>query len=136
MTIKVGINGYGRIGRNVTRALYESGRSDIKIVAINDFGDIETHAHLTRYDTAHGRFHAAVAVDGDAILIDGDRIRVLSEPEPQHLPWGELDVDVVMDCTGRFASREKAALHLQAGARKVLVSQPAGADVKLSLIHI
>ncbi len=131
MTVKVGINGYGRIGRNVLRALYEAGRTDeIKIVAINDLGNAETNAHLTRFDTAHGRFNAQVSVEGDEMVVNGDRIKVLAQRNPAELPWGELGVDVVMECTGFFASRDKAAAHLAAGAKKVVVSQPAGSDVK------
>ncbi len=130
MPIKVAINGYGRIGRNVLRALYESNRnSEIQIVALNDLGDTATNAHLTRYDTAHGKFNADVSVDGDDIVINGDRIRVLAERDPSKLPWGELGVDVVMECTGFFASKEKASAHLKAGARKVLISAPAGKDL-------
>ncbi len=130
MTIKVAINGYGRIGRNVMRALYESGKnSEIKVVAINDLGDTETNAHLTRYDTAHGRFNADVAVDGDHLVINGDRIRVLAQRDPAQLPWGEMGVDVVLECTGFFNSKEKASAHIQAGARKVLISAPAGKDL-------
>ncbi len=130
MPIKVAINGYGRIGRNVLRALYEYGRtSEISIVAVNDLGDTETNAHLTRYDTAHGRFNADVKVEGNDLVVNGDRIRVLSERDPAKLPWGEMGVDVVMECTGFFASKEKASAHLSAGARKVLISAPAGKDL-------
>jgi len=130
MTIKVAINGYGRIGRNVMRALYESGRTEeLQIVAINDLGDSETNAHLTRYDTAHGRFNGEVAVDGDHMVINGDRIRVLAQRDPAQLPWGEMGVDVVLECTGFFNSKEKASAHIQAGARKVLISAPAGKDL-------
>ncbi|MFU8877888.1 MAG: type I glyceraldehyde-3-phosphate dehydrogenase [Wenzhouxiangellaceae bacterium] len=130
MPIKVAINGYGRIGRNVLRALYESGRTDeIRIVAVNDLGDPNTNAHLTRFDTAHGRFNAEVSVDGDSMVVNGDRIRVLAERDPAKLPWGELGVDVVMECTGFFASKDKASAHLSAGARKVLISAPAGKDL-------
>lgn len=131
MTIKVAINGYGRIGRNVLRALYESGRtSEIQIVALNDLGDANTNAHLTQYDTVHGKFNGDVSVDGDSLVVNGDRIKVLAERDPAKLPWGELGVDVVMECTGFFASADKAGLHLQGGAKKVIVSQPAGNDVK------
>jgi len=131
MTVKVAINGYGRIGRNVLRALYESGRTnEIQIVALNDLGDANTNAHLTRYDTVHGKFNGTVEVDSDSLVVNGDRIKVLAERNPANLPWGELGVDVVMECTGFFASSEKAAAHLQAGAKKVVVSQPAGNDVK------
>ena len=130
MTIKVAINGYGRIGRNVLRALYESNRVDeIQIVAINDLGDPETNAHLTKYDTAHGRFDADVRVEGDTMLVNGGPIKVLAERDPSKLPWGDMGVDVVMECTGLFASKEKASAHLQAGARKVLISAPAGKDL-------
>ncbi|MCA1779407.1 MAG: type I glyceraldehyde-3-phosphate dehydrogenase [Xanthomonadaceae bacterium] len=130
MPIKVAINGYGRIGRNVLRALYEYGRTDeLQIVAVNDLGDPNTNAHLTRYDTAHGRFNADVSVDGDAMVVNGDRIRVLAERDPAKLPWSELEIDVVMECTGFFASREKASAHLAAGARRVLISAPAGKDL-------
>ena len=130
MTIKVAINGYGRIGRNILRALYESGRNgDIRIVAVNDLGDTATNAHLTQYDTAHGRFNAEVSVEGDDIIINGDRVRVLAERDPSKLPWAEMGVDVVLECTGFFASKEKASAHLQAGARKVLISAPAGKDL-------
>ena len=130
MTIKVAINGYGRIGRNVLRAVYEYQRSnDIQIVAINDLGDAETNAHLTRYDTAHGKFDAEVVVDGDAMVVNGDRIKVLAERDPTKLPWGEMGVDVVMECTGIFNSKDKASAHLTAGARKVVISAPAGTDL-------
>ena len=117
MTIRVAINGYGRIGRNVLRALYESGRRDeIEIVAVNDLGDPETNAHLTRYDTVHGRFAGEVVVDGDTMVVNGDRIRVLAERDPARLPWGELGVDVVHESTGLFTSKAKAGAHLEAGA--------------------
>ena len=128
MTIKVAINGFGRIGRNVLRALYECRYRDrIQVVAINDLGSPDLNAHLTQFDTVHGRFSATVAVDGDALVIDDDRIATYSERNPAALPWGELDVDVVYECTGLFTSRDKAAAHLQAGARKVIISAPAGA---------
>ena len=130
MTVKVGINGYGRIGRNVLRALYESGRKDLKIVAVNDLGPPETNAHLTRYDTVHGKFAGTVAVEGDHMVVNGDRIKVLANRDPAKLPWGELGVEIVLECTGFFAKKDKAALHLQGGAKKVVVSQPAGDDVK------
>jgi len=126
MAIKVGINGYGRIGRNVLRALYESKRTgEISIVAINDLGDANTNAHLTRHDTAHGPFPGKVAVDGGHMVVDGDRIRVLAERDPARLPWGELDVDFVLECTGLFANKEKAGKHIAGGAKKVVVSAPA-----------
>src|ERR1700712_5996623 len=113
MTIKVGINGYGRIGRNVLRALYEGKhKENIKIVAINDLGDANTNAHLTRYDTVHGKFHGEVAVDGDSMVVNGDRIRVLAERDPAKLPWGELGAEIVLECTGLFTSKVKAGAHL------------------------
>ena len=113
MTVKVAINGYGRIGRNIMRALYESGRTDeIQVVAINDLADANTNAHLTQYDTAHGRFPGEVSVDGDDLVINGDRIRAFAERDPAKLPWGELGVDVVHECTGFFRSREAAGAHL------------------------
>jgi len=131
MPIKVGINGYGRIGRNILRALYESGQTDeIQIVAINDLGDAATNAHLTQYDTAHGKFPGKVSVEGDFLIVNGDKIKVLSERDPSKLPWGELGVDVVHESTGFFASKDKARLHLDGGAKKVIVSAPAGDDVK------
>jgi glyceraldehyde 3-phosphate dehydrogenase len=130
MALKVGINGYGRIGRNILRALYESKRTDeIRVVAINDLGDAETNAHLTRHDTAHGPFPGEVAVDGDCLVVDGDRIKVLAERDPAKLPWGELGVEIVIESTGLFASREKASAHLRGGAKKVVISAPAGKDL-------
>ncbi len=136
MAIKVGINGYGRIGRNVLRAIYEAGRSDeIRVVAINDLGDADTNAHLTRVDTAHGRFPGTVEVRDGNLVVNGDEIKVLAERDPASLPWGELGVDVVMECTGLFASKEKASAHLQGGAKKVLISAPAGKDVDASVVY-
>ncbi len=130
MTIKVGINGYGRIGRNVLRALYEGDRrSDIEIVAVNDLGDANTNAHLTRRDTAHGRFPGTIEVDGDSMVVNGDRIKVLAERDPAKLPWSKLGVDVVMECTGLFNSKDKASAHLKGGAKKVIISAPAGTDI-------
>ncbi len=130
MAIKVGINGYGRIGRNILRALYEAKRtSEVQIVAINDLGNANTNAHLTRYDTAHGKFNGTVEVDGDSIVVNGDRIKVLSERDPSKLPWGALGVDVVFECTGIFTSKVKASLHIAGGAKRVLISAPGGADV-------
>ncbi|MCP4001783.1 MAG: type I glyceraldehyde-3-phosphate dehydrogenase [Gammaproteobacteria bacterium] len=130
MAVKVAINGYGRIGRNVLRAVYEGGRKgDIEIVAINDLGDAETNAYLTRHDSAHGPFPFEVQVDGDHLIVDGDRIRVLAERNPADLPWAELGVDVVMESTGFFASKAKSQAHLDAGAKKVLISAPAGKDL-------
>jgi len=125
MAIKVAINGYGRIGRNILKALYESGRTDeIQIVAINDLGDAETNAHLTRYDTAHGKFPFPVEVDNGYLVINGDRIKVLAERDPSKLPWKDLGVDVVHESTGFFTSKEKAAAHIAAGAKKVIISAP------------
>ena len=136
MAIKVAINGYGRIGRNILRALYESGRTDeIKIVAINDLGDAKTNAHLTRYDTAHGRFPGTVEVEGDYMVVNGDRVRVLAERDPSKLPWGELGVDVVLECTGLFTSKEKASAHLAGGAKKVIISAPGGKDVDATIVY-
>ncbi|MGR9115607.1 MAG: type I glyceraldehyde-3-phosphate dehydrogenase, partial [Gammaproteobacteria bacterium] len=134
--IKVAINGYGRIGRNVVRALYESGRNDeIQIVAINDLGDAATNAHLTQYDTAHGKFPGEVSVEGDYLVINGDKIRVLSERDPSKLPWGELGIDVVHECTGLFTSKAKASAHLTAGAKKVIISAPGGNDVDATIVY-
>jgi glyceraldehyde 3-phosphate dehydrogenase len=135
MTIKVAINGYGRIGRNILRALYESGRQNqIQIVAINDLGSPETNAHLTRYDTAHGRFQFPVVVEGRDLVVAGDRIKVYAVRNPAELPWGELGVDVVLECTGLFTSKEKASAHLSAGAKKVLISAPGGKDVDATVV--
>jgi glyceraldehyde 3-phosphate dehydrogenase len=130
MAIKVAINGYGRIGRNILRALYEAGRtSEIQIVAINDLGDAETNAHLTQYDTVHGKFPGSVAVEGGFIVVNGDKIKVCAERDPAKLPWGELGVDVVLECTGLFRSKAKAGAHLTAGAKKVIISAPGADDV-------
>ncbi len=135
MTVKVAINGYGRIGRNILRALYESGRDDVQIVAINDLGDANANAHLTQYDTTHGKFPGTVEVDGDDMIVNGDRIKVLAERDPAKLPWGELGIDVVHECTGFFASKEKASAHLQGGAKKVVISAPGGADVDATIVY-
>jgi glyceraldehyde 3-phosphate dehydrogenase len=135
MAIKVGINGYGRIGRNILRALYEAKRtSEIQIVAINDLGDANTNAHLTRYDTAHGRFPGKVQVDGDSMVVNGDRIRVVAQRDPSKLPWGELGAELVMECTGLFTSKAKASAHLGAGAKRVLISAPGGDDVDATVV--
>ena len=135
MAIKVGINGYGRIGRNVLRALYESGRTkEIQIVAINDLGDANTNAHLTRFDTAHGRFPGQVRVEGDSMVVNGDRIRVLAQRDPAKLPWGELGVDILLECTGLFTSKSKAGAHLAGGAKKVVISAPGGDDVDATIV--
>jgi glyceraldehyde 3-phosphate dehydrogenase len=136
MAINVGINGYGRIGRNILRAVYECGRArDIRIVALNDLGDAKTNAHLTRYDTAHGRFPGQVTVDGDAMVVNGDRIRVLAERDPAKLPWGALGVDVVLECTGLFTTKDKAGAHLKGGAKKVIISAPGGKDVDATIVY-
>jgi glyceraldehyde 3-phosphate dehydrogenase len=136
MATKVAINGYGRIGRNVLRSLYEYGRTDeLQIVAINDLGDAETNAHLTRFDTAHGRFPGTVEVDGDAMVVNGDRIRVCAERDPSKLPWGELNVDVVLECTGLFTDADKARAHITAGAGKVLISAPAKGNVDATVCY-
>jgi glyceraldehyde 3-phosphate dehydrogenase len=128
MTVKVGINGFGRIGRNVLRAIIESGRNDIEVVAINDLGPVETNAHLMRYDSVHGKFPGTVKVDGDTIDVGQGPIKVTAERDPKALPWG--DVDVAMECTGIFANKEKASMHLENGSKKVLISAPGGNDVK------
>lgn len=135
MAIKIGINGYGRIGRNILRALYESKRrSEFQIVAINDLGDAETNAHLTRHDTAHGRFPYEVGVDGDHLVVDGDRIRVHAIRNPADIPWGADGVDVVLECTGLFMSKAKAGAHLAAGAKKVIISAPGEKDVDATVV--
>ena len=131
----MGINGYGRIGRNILRALYEGKRTgEIQIVAINDLGDANTNAHLTRFDTAHGRFAGEVRVDGDSMVVNGDRIRVVAQRDPAKLPWGELGADFVLECTGLFTSKAKAAAHLAAGAKKVVISAPGGDDVDATIV--
>ncbi len=136
MTIKVGINGYGRIGRNVLRALYEGDkRSEIEIVAVNDLGDTNTNAHLTRRDTAHGRFPGKIEVDGDYMVVNGDRIRVLAERDPAKLPWGKLGVDIVFESTGFFSSREAASKHLEGGAKKVIISAPGSGEIDATIVY-
>ncbi|MFM7010032.1 MAG: glyceraldehyde 3-phosphate dehydrogenase NAD-binding domain-containing protein, partial [Betaproteobacteria bacterium] len=136
MTIRVAINGYGRIGRNILRAHYEGGKKhDIQIVAINDLGDPKTNAHLTQYDTAHGRFPGTVGVEGEYMVVNGDKIRVLANRNPAELPWGELKVDVVLECTGFFTSKEKASAHLKGGAKKVIISAPGGKDVDATIVY-
>ncbi len=128
--INVAINGYGRIGRNILRALYESSKNDqIRIVAINDLGDLESNIHLTQYDTVHGKFQGTIRASGKNMVVNGDDIQVFSERDPSKLPWKTLEIDVVLECTGIFASKEKAACHLQAGARKVIISAPGGSDL-------
>src|SRR5919199_572767 len=136
MAIKIAINGYGRIGRNILRAHYESGKKHgLEIVAINDLGNAETNAHLTRYDTVHGKFPGKVQVEGDAMVVDGDRIKVLAVRNPSELPWRDLGVDIVHECTGLFASKEKASAHLKAGAKKVIISAPGGKDVDATVVY-
>jgi len=136
MTIKVAINGFGRIGRNVFRALYESGKQDkFEVAAVNDLGDANTNAHLLQYDTAHGRFSQSVTVEEDHFMVGKTRVRVLAERDPSQLPWRELGVDVVLECTGFFASKEKASAHLTAGARKVIISAPGGKDVDATVVY-
>ncbi len=136
MAIKVAINGYGRIGRNILRALYEAKRtSEIQIVAINDLGNAETNAHLTRYDTAHGPFQGTVAVDGDHMVVNGDKIKVYAVRNPAEIPWGAHDVDVVLECTGLFTTKEKASAHIRGGAKKVIISAPGGKDVDATIVY-
>jgi glyceraldehyde 3-phosphate dehydrogenase len=135
MAIKVGINGYGRIGRNILRALFEAKRTgEIEIVAINDLGDAKTNAHLTQYDTAHGKFKGDVKVDGDSMVVDGHRIKVLAQRNPEALPWGDLGVDTVLECTGLFTSKAKAGAHLKGGAKRVIISAPGGDDVDATVV--
>lgn len=128
MTVKVAINGFGRIGRNVLRGIIESGRTDIEVVAINDLGPVETNAHLMRYDSVHGKFPGTVTVDGDTIDVGRGPIKVTAIRDPKELPWS--DIDVAMECTGIFATRDKASMHLENGSSKVLISAPGGNDVK------
>jgi len=135
MTIRVAINGYGRIGRNILRALYESGYRDrIQVVGINDLGDSKLNAHLTKYDSVHGRFPGEVSVDGDKMIVNGDAIQITSERDPSKLPWGDLNVDVVYECTGIFTSRDKAQAHIDAGAKKVIISAP-GTNVDATVVY-
>ena len=134
MSVRVSINGFGRIGRNILRAIIESGRDDIKVVGINDLGPVETNAHLLRYDTVHGKFPADVKVSGDNIDVGKGPIKVTSIRDPKDLPWKQLDVDIAMECTGIFASREKASMHLVAGAKRVLVSAPA-TEADLTVVY-
>ena len=135
MAVKIAINGYGRIGRNIMRAIYESGRTEeFQVVAINDLADAKTNAHLTQYDTAHGKFPGDVSVDGGDLIINGDRIKVFAERDPANLPWGELGVEVVHECTGFFRSKETAGAHIRAGAKKVIVSAP-GQNVDNTVVY-
>jgi glyceraldehyde 3-phosphate dehydrogenase len=136
MTIKVAINGYGRIGRNILRAHYEGGKKhDIQIVAINDLGDAKINAHLTQYDTAHGKFPGTVTVDGDNIVVNGDKIKVIAERNPANIKWGEMGVDVVLECTGFFTTKADAGKHLAGGAKKVIISAPGGKDVDATIVY-
>ncbi|MCC7461998.1 MAG: type I glyceraldehyde-3-phosphate dehydrogenase [Gammaproteobacteria bacterium] len=136
MAVKVGINGYGRIGRNVLRALYEAERTrEIQIVAVNDLADPQTNAHLTQYDTAHGRFPGKVSVDGDAMVVNGDRIRVFAERDPGKIPWGSVGADFVFECTGFFTTKAEVSKHLAGGARKVVISAPGGKDVDATIVY-
>jgi glyceraldehyde 3-phosphate dehydrogenase len=136
MAIKVAINGYGRIGRNILRALYEGKhKGEIQIVAINDLGDANTNVHLTRFDTVHGRFNGDVHVDGDSMVVNGDRIRVVAQRDPSKLPWADLGVDYVLECTGLFTSKAKASAHIAAGAKKVVISAPGGDDVDATIVY-
>ncbi|MFZ6798204.1 type I glyceraldehyde-3-phosphate dehydrogenase [Undibacterium sp. Di24W] len=137
MTIRVAINGYGRIGRNILRAHYEGGKfkNEIQIVAINDLGNAESNAHLTRYDTAHGKFPGTVTVEGDTMIVNGDKIKVFAERNPANIPWGELNVDVVLECTGFFTTKEKASAHITGGAKKVIISAPGGKDVDATIVY-
>jgi glyceraldehyde 3-phosphate dehydrogenase len=135
MTIKVAINGYGRIGRMVVRAIYEEKRDDIKVVAINGLGGIDINAHLTQYDSAHGRFPGTVTVDGDHLIINGDRVKMFSTRNPLETNWGDLGVDVVLECSGAFTSKEKAMVHIQQGAKKVIISAPGGKDVDATIVY-
>ncbi|HLR12107.1 MAG TPA: type I glyceraldehyde-3-phosphate dehydrogenase [Burkholderiaceae bacterium] len=136
MTTRVAINGYGRIGRNILRAHYELGkRHDLEIVAINATGALETNAHLTRYDTVHGRFPGTAELDGTHLVVNGDRIPMFSTRDPSELPWADLGVDVVLECTGAFTTKERAGVHLQSGAKKVLVSAPGGKDVDATIVY-
>src|SRR5215510_3731107 len=136
MSIRVAINGYGRIGRMILRAHYENGKKyPLQIVAVNDLGDPKTNAHLTKYDTAHGRFSGTVDVDGDYLVVNGDKIRVCAQKDPAKLPWKELGVDVVHECTGLFTSKAKASAHIEAGAKKVIISAPAEKDVDATVVY-
>lgn len=134
MAIRVAINGFGRIGRNILRAIIEQGRTDIQVVAINDLGPVETNAHLLRFDSVHGKFAHKVTVDGDTIDVGQGPIKVTAIRDPKDLPWGELDVDIAMECTGIFNSRDKAQLHLDAGAKRVLISAP-GANADITVVY-
>ncbi|MCR9212151.1 MAG: type I glyceraldehyde-3-phosphate dehydrogenase [Proteobacteria bacterium] len=133
MTVRVSINGFGRIGRNILRAIYESGRTDVEVVGINDLGSVEANAHLLKYDSVHGRYPGTVTVTGDTIDLGRGPIKVTAERNPADLPWGELGVDIAFECTGLFTHRDKASAHLEAGAKKVLISAP-GTEVDLTVV--
>jgi glyceraldehyde 3-phosphate dehydrogenase len=136
MAVKVGINGYGRIGRNVLRALYESGRQhELQIVAINDLCDAQSNAHLTQYDTAHGKFNGKVSVEGDSMVVNGDRIKVTAKRDPAQVPWGAMGAEFVLECTGFFSTKADASKHLAGGAKKVLISAPGGKDVDATIVY-
>ena len=136
MTVRVAINGYGRIGRNILRAHYESNKShDLQIVAINDLGPAATNAHLTQYDTTHGKFPGTVSVEGENMVVNGDKIRVVAQRDPAQLPWKDLNVDVVLECTGFFTTKEKASAHIKGGAKKVIISAPGGKDVDGTIVY-
>ncbi len=137
MTVKLAINGYGRIGRNILRAFFEGQhhKGNMRIVAINDLGDVNINAHLTQYDSVHGKFTGEVDVVDQYMVVNGHKIKVLARKDPSNLPWGELDIDIVLECTGFFDSREKASLHLKAGAKKVIISAPAGKDVDATIVY-
>ena len=135
MTIRVAINGYGRIGRMVLRAIYEENRTDLQVVAINGLGGIDINAHLTQYDSAHGKFNASVTVDGNYLVVNGDRIRMYSTRNPLETLWGEHQVDIVLECSGAFTTKEKAMVHISQGAKKVLISAPGGDDVDATIVY-
>ena len=134
MTVRVAINGFGRIGRNILRAIAESGRKDIEVVALNDLGPVETNAHLLRYDSVHGRFPGTVTVEGDSISLGNGKIKVCAERDPSKLPWKDLGVDIALECTGLFTAKDKASAHLTAGAKRVLVSAPAD-DADMTIVY-
>ncbi|MCS6946929.1 MAG: type I glyceraldehyde-3-phosphate dehydrogenase [Steroidobacteraceae bacterium] len=136
MAVNIGINGYGRIGRNILRAVYESNRQrEVRIVAVNDLADPATNAHLTQYDTAHGKFPGTVGVDGDAIVVNGDRIKVFAQRDPAKIPWAEVGADIVLECTGFFTTKAEASAHLVGGAKKVVISAPGGKDVDATIVY-
>ncbi|MBC8027023.1 MAG: aldehyde dehydrogenase, partial [Steroidobacteraceae bacterium] len=136
MAIKVGINGYGRIGRNILRALYESNRNkEIQIVAVNDLGDAQTNAHLTQYDTAHGKFPGKVSVEGDSIVVNGDKIKVFAQRDPSKIDWASVGAEYVFESTGFFTTKADAGKHLAGGAKKVIISAPGGKDVDATVVY-